>query len=79
MVAAAAAAAAAVVGKMAAAAAYPRASQSCTGLNRPLFHIDLTSALQSAVANAERKGGEEEESAGDVDVDVKRGVGTKVA
>ena len=25
------------------------------GLNRPLFHIDLTSALQSAIANAERK------------------------
>ena len=28
------------------------------GLNRPLFHIDLTSALQSAIANAERKGAE---------------------
>ncbi|KAL8666694.1 MAG: hypothetical protein Q9202_001232 [Teloschistes flavicans] len=26
------------------------------GLNRPLFHIDLTSALQSAIANAERRG-----------------------
>ncbi len=26
------------------------------GLNRPLFHIDLTSALQSAVANVERRG-----------------------
>ena len=25
------------------------------GLNRPLFHIDLTSALQSAIANAERR------------------------
>ena len=25
-------------------------------LNRPLFHIDLTSALQSAVANVERRG-----------------------
>ena len=25
------------------------------GLNRPLFHIDLTSALQSAVANVERR------------------------
>lgn len=27
------------------------------GLNRPLFHIDLTSALQSAITNAERKSG----------------------
>lgn len=26
------------------------------GLNRPLFHIDLTSALQSAIANVERIG-----------------------
>ena len=26
------------------------------GLSRPLFHIDLTSALQSAVANVERRG-----------------------
>jgi sodium-independent sulfate anion transporter 11 len=26
------------------------------GLNRPLFHIDLTSALQSAITNVERKG-----------------------
>ncbi len=26
------------------------------GLNRPLFHIDLTSALQSAIANVETKG-----------------------
>lgn len=26
------------------------------GLNRPLFHIDLTSALQSAIANVERAG-----------------------
>merc|ERR1712225_61033 len=25
------------------------------GLNRPLFHIDLTSALQSAIANVEAK------------------------
>lgn len=25
------------------------------GLNRPLFHVDLTSALQSAIANVERK------------------------
>lgn len=24
------------------------------GLNRPLFHIDLTSALQSAIANVDR-------------------------
>lgn len=24
------------------------------GLNRPLFHIDLTVALQSAIANAEK-------------------------
>lgn len=27
------------------------------GLNRPLFHVDLTSALQSAVANVERREG----------------------
>jgi len=26
------------------------------GLNRPLFHIDLTSALQSAIANVEVRG-----------------------
>ncbi|MCJ1394076.1 Sulfate permease 2 [Xylographa bjoerkii] len=26
------------------------------GLNRPLFHIDLTSALQSAITNVERRG-----------------------
>lgn len=25
------------------------------GVNRPLFHVDLTSALQSAIANVERK------------------------
>ncbi|KAL9125813.1 MAG: hypothetical protein Q9217_005044 [Psora testacea] len=37
------------------------------GLNRPLFHIDLTSALQSAVANVESR---EHESEG------KKGVGT---
>ncbi|KAL8734210.1 MAG: hypothetical protein Q9166_001696 [cf. Caloplaca sp. 2 TL-2023] len=37
------------------------------GLNRPLFHVDLTSALQSAVANTERRGGNEP-----------RGVGTKL-
>ena len=30
------------------------------GLNRPLFHMDLTSALQSAVANVERRREEEE-------------------
>lgn len=41
------------------------------GLNRPLFHIDLTSALQSAVANARRKGGGPEGGNGDV--------GTKLA
>ena len=29
------------------------------GLNRPLFHIDLTSALQSAVANVESREGRE--------------------
>lgn len=29
------------------------------GLNRPLFHIDLTSALQSAIANLEARGAEE--------------------
>jgi len=29
------------------------------GLDRPLFHIDLTSALLSAVANVERRGDEE--------------------
>lgn len=28
------------------------------GLNRPLFHIDLTSALQSAIANVEARGGQ---------------------
>ncbi|CAL3962184.1 unnamed protein product [Diplocarpon coronariae] len=31
-----------------------------TGLNRPLFHIDLTSALQSAIANVEAKAAFEE-------------------
>ncbi|KAL8839689.1 MAG: hypothetical protein Q9176_004296 [Flavoplaca citrina] len=36
------------------------------GLNRPLFHVDLTSALQSAVSNIERRAGDEP-----------RGVGTK--
>ena len=38
------------------------------GINRPLFHIDLTSALQSAIANAERRDtesfGQQEEEAG---------------
>jgi len=37
-----------------------------TGLNRPLFHVDLTSALQSAIANVENREevvlGEEEEA-----------------
>ena len=37
------------------------------GLNRPLFHVDLTSALQSAVTNAETR--EQEQ--------VKKGVGTE--
>ena len=37
------------------------------GLNRPLFHIDLTSALQSAVANVEMRG----------DGGVVKGVGTQ--
>lgn len=37
------------------------------GLNRPLFHIDLTSALQSAVANVELRG----------EGEVVKGVGTK--
>ena len=37
------------------------------GLNRPLFHIDLTSALQSAVANIEATSSQGT---------VKRGVGT---
>ena len=41
------------------------------GLNRPLFHIDLTSALQAAVANAEGKEGEGlGEREGDVPVQV---------
>jgi sodium-independent sulfate anion transporter 11 len=26
------------------------------GINRPLFHVDLTSALQSAIANVEARG-----------------------
>ena len=36
------------------------------GLNRPLFHIDLTSALQSAITNVETRG----------EADVLKGVGT---
>jgi hypothetical protein len=31
----------------------PGKSVLVTGINRPLFHIDLTAALQSAVANAQ--------------------------
>ncbi|KAL8631698.1 hypothetical protein Q9189_002605 [Teloschistes chrysophthalmus] len=34
------------------------------GLNRPLFHIDLTSALQSAIANVERRGEDEAKGVG---------------
>ncbi|MCJ1338781.1 Sulfate permease 2 [Bachmanniomyces sp. S44760] len=34
------------------------------GLNRPLFHIDLTSALQSAITNTERRGGGEPKGVG---------------
>lgn len=34
------------------------------GLNRPLFHIDLTSALQSAIANVERRGDGEAKGVG---------------
>ncbi|KAL8819610.1 MAG: hypothetical protein Q9191_007698 [Dirinaria sp. TL-2023a] len=34
------------------------------GLNRPLFHIDLTSALQSAIANAEGRGESEPKGVG---------------
>lgn len=34
------------------------------GLNRPLFHVDLTSALQSAIANAERSGDSEPKGVG---------------
>ena len=37
------------------------------GLNRPLFHIDLTNALQSAIANVEMRG----------DGAVAKGVGTE--
>ncbi len=38
------------------------------GLNRPLFHIDLTSALQSAIANVERRGDTEAKGVGTEDV-----------
>lgn len=34
------------------------------GLNRPLFHIDLTNALQSAITNVERRGEAEVKSLG---------------
>ncbi|KAL8846157.1 MAG: hypothetical protein Q9221_008737 [Calogaya cf. arnoldii] len=37
------------------------------GLNRPLFHVDLTSALQSAVANIERRAGDERQGVGTKD------------
>ena len=39
------------------------------GINRPLFHIDLTSALQSAVANVQRREEEDRELAAKVQVD----------
>ncbi len=38
------------------------------GLNLPLFHVDLTNALQSAIANSERKGLAEEEIKGGIPV-----------
>lgn len=34
------------------------------GLNRPLFHVDLTSALQSAIANVERRPQDEPKGVG---------------
>lgn len=34
------------------------------GLNRPLFHIDLSGALQSAIANIERDEGIEHKAYG---------------
>lgn len=34
------------------------------GLNRPLFHIDLSNALQSAIANIERNGSIEQKAYG---------------
>jgi sodium-independent sulfate anion transporter 11 len=41
-----------------------------TGLNRPLFHVDLTSALQSAVANVQERELREAETASGVEADV---------
>ena len=38
------------------------------GLNRPLFHIDLTSALQSAIANVERRAEVEAKGVGTKDI-----------
>lgn len=38
------------------------------GLNRPLFHIDLTSALQSAIANVERRAEYEAKGVGTKDL-----------
>ena len=38
------------------------------GLNRPLFHIDLTSALQSAITNVERRGESEPKGVGNTPV-----------
>ncbi|KAG9238342.1 putative sulfate permease 2 [Amylocarpus encephaloides] len=35
--------------------AYKRSAVVVNGLNRPLFHIDLTSSLQSAIANVEAR------------------------
>lgn len=43
------------------------------GLNRPLFHIDLTAALQAAIANVEAQYGSQASSPSDP----KRGVGTQ--
>lgn len=42
------------------------------GLNRPLFHIDLTAALQAAIANVEAQYGHQNASP----QDPRRGVGT---
>ncbi|KAL8958937.1 MAG: hypothetical protein Q9193_004101 [Seirophora villosa] len=38
------------------------------GLNRPLFHVDLTSALQSAIANVESRPQDEAKGVGTADV-----------
>ena len=47
------------------------------GLNRPLFHIDLTSALQSAIANVEALAELRDAAAEDRSpTEIKRGVGT---